>query len=263
MAEASPGIWHGVGSRGKPNRMRQVMSKKDVSEIERGAGFFQGFVAAMMGVVREKGVPFVAIYRLATDNGRPTLVRIVDLAHADWLDEQPKPSVAQSGGTPYRGGVPVEPLPADHYRVYVSYAPMPSLADLKKEFGEKNVSDIFDGRTWELHASCVGMSRTPGDKIFFFHDVGRAWEREERIAWGLAQRTAVAPNGYRPATHDEEYEFQKAHPELLDYVALGSSTPFVRRYVARVWCNGGQRILDDRWIGFGFGARNRVLLVSK
>ena len=172
----------------------------------------------------------------------------------------------QGGVHPYRGGVPSngDVLPVDHYRVHVTYAPMPSIADLKKEFGENSVSVIYDGREWELHTSCDGMSRTPGDRIFFYHDVGRAWEREEQIAWGLAQRTAVAPNGYRTATHDEEYEFQRAHPELVDYVALGDSALLDGRfrYVADVWGFEGQHI-GGGLIDVSFHARFRVLFVSK
>jgi len=241
------------------------MAKRNVSEIETGAGFFMGFVNATMDVVREKAVPFAAIYRLVTAGGRTTLVKIVDLAYADWQAEQPKLVEAQpQGGHPYRCGGEVSGLPANHYRVHLTYAPMPSLADMKKEFGKNNVSDIFDGREWELHSSCVGMDKTPGEKVFSLHDVGRSWEREEQIAWGLAQRTAIAPNGYRSPTHDEEYEFQKAHPELSNYVALGSSAQLDGgRCVAYVWSGGGQRIFGRYWVDDRFGAGRRVLFVSK
>ncbi|MDD2786112.1 MAG: hypothetical protein PHS79_04460 [Patescibacteria group bacterium] len=44
------------------------MAKRNVSEIE-GAESFIDFVSAMIGVVREKVYPFVAIYRLATAGG--------------------------------------------------------------------------------------------------------------------------------------------------------------------------------------------------
>jgi hypothetical protein len=108
------------------------------------------------------------------------------------------------------------------------------------------------------------MSRTLGDKVFLVHDVGREWESEERIAWGQAQRTPVAPNGYRPATHDEEYEFQKSHPELTNLVALGSSTVYDdHRVVAVVWSGAGRRILGSNWFSNGWHARYRVLFVSK
>lgn len=244
------------------------MAKKDVSSIEKGAGYFLGFITALMNVARQKFVPFEAIYRLGTEGGYATVVKIVDLAHTDWLAEQPKPVEAQpQGGHPsYRDAstTNVNTLPKNHYRVRLTYAPMPSLAELRKEFGKNNVSDIFDGREWELHSSCVGMDRTPGEKVFYVHEVGRNWEREEQIAWGLKQRNPAAPNGYRPATHDEEYEFSKAHPELVDYVGLGDSAlDGDRRFVASVWQGDGQRVLDDYWLDYGFSSGYRVLFVSK
>lgn len=155
-------------------------------------------------------------------------------------------------------------LPPDHYRVRVTYAQMPSMDDLKKEWGKDNVSDIFDGRPFTLHASCVGMDRTPGEKVFYVHDAGGDWESEERIAWGLKQRSAVAPNGYRPATHEETYEFAKAHPELVDFVGLGSFAVLGGgRYVAFVWRLDSQRVLADGWFVSGWRRRLRVLFVSK
>jgi len=63
---------------------------KRVSEIESGAGYFQGLITGLMEVVREKTIPFGAIYRLVTPEGRKTLQKMVDLSHADWLEEQPK-----------------------------------------------------------------------------------------------------------------------------------------------------------------------------
>lgn len=60
------------------------MAKRNVSQIESGAGFSLSFANALMDTVREKAVPFAAIYRLATAGGRSTLGKIVDLAYADW-----------------------------------------------------------------------------------------------------------------------------------------------------------------------------------
>ncbi|MDD2786070.1 MAG: hypothetical protein PHS79_04240 [Patescibacteria group bacterium] len=136
-------------------------------------------------------------------------------------------------------------LPQNHYCVPVTYAPMPSRADLEKEFGKKNVSIIFDGREWKLHSSCVGMSRMPGDRIFCVHEVEHYRVREEVIAWGLTERTVITPYGLRSAIHEETYEFSKAHPELADYVSLGSSALHDDgECVAIVWFNGRQRTLD-------------------
>ncbi len=254
------------------------MGKTSTSDIESGVGFLGGFLSTLMGHVRENKIPFEAIHRLGKAGGKQTVKKIVDLAYADWQDEQPafveatadrpqQPEMGEPllGGSSYRNApTNNDKLPANHYSVRVTYAPMPSFADLKKEFGENNVSVIFDGREWKLDSSCVGMDRTPGVKIFLVHDFGRAWESEEAIAWGLAERTAVAPNGYRPATHEEKYEFQKAHPELFNYVALGSFT--FRgdvRCVAGLWHGGGRRFLDSGAFDRRWDARYRCLFVSK
>jgi hypothetical protein len=230
------------------------MAKKNVSEIEKGAGYFQGLVTGFMEIVREKNVPFEAVYRLVTPEGRKTLSNMVAFAHQDWLAEQPpSPRISADGA-----------LPSNHYRVHVAYAGMPSLEELKREWGENNVSFIFDGRPFALHASCQGMDRTPGEKIFYLHDPGREWESEERIAWGLRQRNRVAPNGYRPATHEEEYEFAKAHPDLADFVGLGSfALNDGTRCVAGVWRGGGRRILGRYWFDDGWLRGHRVLFVRK
>ena len=242
------------------------MAKRNVSEIETGAGFFMGFVNATMDVVREKAIPFAAVYRLATAGGRKTLGSMIDLAYADWQAEQPKPVEQQpQGGHPYRDApTNGNALPPNHYRVPVTYAPMPSIDALKKEWGKDNVSVIFDGRPFNFHASCVGMDRTPGERTFYVHDAGGDWESEEQIAWGLKQRNAAAPNGYRPATHEETYEFAKAHPELVDFVGLGSFAMCDDdRYVAYVWQHDGQRFLDVVWFDDRWSRRARVLFVSK
>lgn len=165
-------------------------------------------------------------------------------------------------------------LPADHYRVRVTYAPMPSMDELKKEWGEDNVSTIVDdGRPFMLHASCVNMDRTPGEKVFYVHDAGRCWESKEQIARGAKRRNAAAPNGYRPATYEETYEFAKAHPWLADFVGLGSFVVVgADRYVARVWRNDlvgrvwkydAQRILGHGPFDGSWHPRSRVLFVSK
>ncbi len=206
-----------------------------------------------MDVTRERGVAFEAIYRLAKPAGRATLGKIVAIAHEDWRAEQPVVSASVE-----------DSLPPNHYRVHMTYAPMPSFAELEKEFGENNVSVVFDGRPFSLHASCVGMDRTPGERIVYVHDAERDWWSEEMIAWGLAQRSAIAPNGYRPMTHEEEYEFAKAHPELVDFVGLGSSAMRADCWcVADVWWHDGQRLLGSDWFGRRWSRSGRVLFVCK
>lgn len=245
--------------------MATKTNKKDWSLVVWVFGWLLSLVTALKKTATRLGVPFEAFERLGSEMGEETLNRVLQLILDDHNASLPKPAV-QEGGHPYRGGKPSngDALPADHYRVHITYAPMPSLADLKKEFGEDNVSDIFDGRPWELHSACADMVKAPGNKTFLVHDVGRDWRGEERIAWGLAQRTEVAPNGYRPATREETYEFAKARPELVDFVGLGSFTMSDDdRYVAGVWRYGSRRILDSDWFDDGWDRRGRVLFVSK
>ncbi len=231
-------------------------SKKEISELESIHGVYQGFFISLWNIVREKAVPFAAIHRLGTEGGRATLGKIVDLASEDWQAEQPNMS------EPFQGT-----LPENHYCDYVSYSPMPCHAELEneKEFGRGNVSVIFDRHFFTPHSSCARINRTPGWKIYYIHDVGRDWESEEQIAWGLKQRSAIAPNGYRPATHDEEYEFTKAHPELLDYVAPGDSARNhgSSPYIALVWARDGRRVLGNSFFYGLFSSRIRILFVVR
>ncbi len=69
------------------------MAKKNLSEIERGAGFFEGFVTNLMAVVREQNVPFEALYRLVKPEGRETLKEMVYVAQKAF---QPLSAVPQA-----------------------------------------------------------------------------------------------------------------------------------------------------------------------
>lgn len=238
--------------------------KKDFSLIAWVFGWLLALVTAIKKIAARLEVPFEAFDRLGSPEGEATIEKIVRVIHDDWLAEQPKQTASQ-GGHPYRCvSLSGNALPKDHYCVYVSYAPMPSMDDLKKKWGKDNVSDLFDGRPFSPHASCVGMDRTPCEQVFYVHDAGGDWEGEEQIAWGEKQRSAIAPKGYRPATNEEIYEFARTHPELVDFVGLGSFAMNVRnRCVTGVWLHDGQRILGGGWSGLRFDRRVRVLFVSK
>lgn len=240
-------------------------NKKDWSAVIRVFGWLLQLATTLKKIAAELDAPFEAFLRLTTERGEATLRAIVQLILNDYNASLPKPAV-QEGGHPYRGGKSSngDALPENHYRVHVTYAPMPSLADLKKEFGEGNVADIFDGRPFTLHASCEGMDRTPGKRVFYLHDAGCELESEEQIAWGLAQRTEVAPSGYRPATHEEVYEFAKTHPELIGFIALGSfMMEGINCSVACVWRDHGRRVFGASSFFIGLRFTRRVLFVSK
>jgi len=111
-------------------------------------------------------------------------------------------------------------LPKDHYAAHVTYAPFPSKSQLETEFEDK-LPGIFD-RKFYRHDSCKNMDETPGERIFWLAEVPAELIRsvEETLAWGDAQRTDIAPNGYRPATAAEAYELSKAQPELQREFAM-------------------------------------------
>ncbi len=137
-------------------------------------------------------------------------------------------------------------LPTNHYRMHVTYEPMPSLERLRATWGS-HVSDVFDGRPFTLHASCAGMSTHPGTRTFYLRRPYRSWTDDELIVWAASQRTKVAPNGYRPAIHTELYEFAVAYPWLVDFACPGSS---VIEYGERVVVGVTQyRTVDGRILG--------------
>lgn len=156
--------------------------------------------------------------------------------------------------------VTYQPHGEGEYRAFVSYAPLPSKAQLEAEFGKGNVSDIFDGRPFEKLASCLNMDETPEVKDFLVKCFGRETQSEDNIA----EMDAL---GYRPATHIEAYEFQKVYPELQHQfwiVALGSFAKFDgRRFVAVLNADGFRRIFGSYWFGRRWGARGRFLFVRK
>lgn len=102
-----------------------------------------------------------------------------------------------------------------HYRVHVSYAPLPDWSELKKEFGI--VSEIFDGsRPWKMADHLENQA--PGERFMFLKEFANPMKSRAVISWG-------ARNGYRPATHQELIDFARAYPDLQhksQLVALGS-----------------------------------------
>lgn len=164
---------------------------------------------------------------------------------------------------PYRMADTQPEKPGDHYPTYITYNPPPSLNDLKKVWGSHNVSNVFD-QPYRTHPSCARAQHTPGKKTFHLHDARREWEAEERITWGLDQRTPHAPNGYRPAMALETYEFAVAHPNLADFVGLGEYIPDgVYRYVLRVRWDNKERTLRCEKIRHVWDRHIRILLVCK
>ena len=157
------------------------------------------------------------------------------------------------------GSATEKPLGEGEYLIPVTYT-LPSKADLEKEYGKGNVSDLFDGRPFQKHASCEGMDETPGDKVFLVKHFGRETESEANIA-------EMDKLGYRPATHLEAYAFAKAQPELQRQfwiVALGSFAVLVDdRYVAMLRSVSSGRIFGLSWFVSRWNSDYRFLFVRK
>lgn len=182
--------------------------KKDWSLVIWLFGWLLSFMTVLKKLATKLEVPFEAFEHLGTEAGEEALKRVLQFILQEYW-------VSQSRSR-------TKPLPPDHYRLFVTYADIPSWDDLEAYWGKNKVSKVFDSRIPIFsHASCVGKTRTPGEKIYYLRNVGRAWRPEEEIAWGLEQRTAAAPNGYRPVIRVEAYEFFRAQPDFGDYTCLG------------------------------------------
>lgn len=251
------------------------MAKKNVSEIERGVGYFMGLATGLMNIVRERETPFEAIYRLATPRGRATLEKMVDVAFADWSAEQPK-SVLQTG-SPYRGG-PSGPLPPDHYRLRVNRGPLPSFAELEIEFGKGNVSSLFDGRPWTKSKERFENDVIVEEVVILAKDFAEEIESGEIAVYGEGNNRYILSDDivtwgikheYTPCEEKETYAFSH-DPQTRDlqhkrwHVALGSSAlGGDRRCVARLSANDRDRIFNGTWYGDRWHVSLRFLFARK
>ena len=232
------------------------MTKRNVSEIETGAGFFMGFVSATMDVVREKAYPFAAIYRLATAGGRTTLVKIVDLAYADWQAEQPKPVDEQpQGGHPYRGGPTNGNAPYSAPIVYVQ----PAFEELKRRF-PAYVNPDYKGKRFDPIERCKAVLKENREVAFEYVHMDRDASTDEVLA-------EMDRKGLRPALYEELLGFAEKYPDeqrKYPIVALGSETDVRgRRIVAYLWGADDGRNLSLLWIVGGWCDYSRFLAVRK
>ncbi len=157
-------------------------------------------------------------------------------------------------------------LPPDHYIVPCGYCQFPSMGELNKTF-PGGISNNFHDWRWNRYSLCINAREVPGNLVMFRKRFGRRMESEQVIAWGLAQRTAVAPNGYRPAMgHHEVIDFHRVNPELCQkgwYVGLGSfviDVEFRRRVAVLFALNGA--ILDSRLFDSIWCPHNWFIFVS-
>ncbi len=233
------------------------MAKKNVSEIERGAGFFMGLATGLMDVVREREVPFEAIYRLVTPAGRKTVEKMVEVALGDWQEEQPRPTEPK-GST---------------YCIPVTYKLLP-MAELREKY-DGCVSDLFDGRSWERHSSCKDIDLAPSERFmrlaeipeqFFTENKGTMTKPIREIQDQLAVHFDKL--GERFAIETEAHDFACKEPDAQRknwILALGSSALHADgdRYVAVLDEGGRGHVLLGYWVDYGLDRCVRLLLVRK
>ncbi|QQR60325.1 hypothetical protein IPH19_02810 [Candidatus Uhrbacteria bacterium] len=142
------------------------------------------------------------------------------------------------------------------FRIFVSYNPLPALAELKKLLPEEAISEWFsedDFRLWERHNSCERVDETPGERDFWIADVPKEFSEQaddERMEWSWLS-SYYEKLGFRFAVVGELIEFAVTCPSTawVEHVtALGSS--FIHGtycYVASIGENGDGRYLVDEW----------------
>lgn len=231
------------------------MAKRNVSEIESGAGFFMGFVTAMMDVVREKGTPFTTIHRLATAGGRTTLIKIVELAYADWQAEQPKPVEQPEGGHPYRGGSTNGNVLFSAPIVYVQ----PEFEELKRLF-PAYVDLEYKGKRFDPIERCKAVSKENREVSFEYVHQARGASLDDVLA-------EMDRKDLRPALYEELLGFAKKYPDeqgKFPIVALGSEIDVDgRRDFACLWKGAQGRNLRLGWFDEGWLIDCRFLAVRK
>lgn len=231
------------------------MTKRNVSEIETGAGFFMGFVNATMDVVREKAIPFAAVYRLATAGGRKTLGNMIDLAYADWQAEQPKPVEQPQGGHPYRGGPTNGNEPFSAPIVYVQ----PEFEELERRF-PAYVNPDYKGKHFDPIERCKAVSKENREVAFEYVHLDRDASTDEVLA-------EMDRRGLRPALYEELLGFAEKYPDeqrKYPIVALGSETRVHGyRYVAYLWIDDDGRSLHLNWVDLDWYGDCRFLAVRK
>lgn len=129
------------------------------------------------------------------------------------------------------------------YIVPVSYAPLPPLSELEKEFsGHNSISYLFDGsREWQKHPACSGMTENSGERAMVIARFEKRITSEQAIALGKE-------HGCRPATAYELLAFARANLGLKPdawIAALGSFVVEGARFVVLFGCLGGMRLIRD------------------
>ncbi|MBI2551064.1 hypothetical protein HYV73_01835 [Candidatus Uhrbacteria bacterium] len=85
--------------------------------MEKGGGKFLILMTGIMRIVRQQNISPMVIDRLVTKRGRSTLVKMIHVAHEDWLAEQPKTMELEPYFTPLKD----EDVPAERQAELAAY----------------------------------------------------------------------------------------------------------------------------------------------
>lgn len=149
-----------------------------------------------------------------------------------------------------------------YYRITVQSIDLPTYADLIANYGEGNVSDVWEKSKYKLklHKSLRKVTPSTGDKIVFVKKFDRAITSEKVIEWGKN-------NGYRLAFPAEREAFSKANPDLQRkfwIVDLGSFLDGnTNRHIPILCGSDNERILDFDLFDIEYGADDRFLFVCE
>lgn len=145
-------------------------------------------------------------------------------------------------------------VPEDHFIVYVTYENMLEQRDFRTKCVV--VSQIYDGRNWEVNWQVELDNEIPQDRIFFLKRFDNEIEADEVIAWAKSR-------GYRPATHKEAFAFINEHSRLRngeELISLGDYCELDIRRIVSAITNGislsGKQYTDK------FNLNNTFLLVK-
>lgn len=233
--------------------MGYIMEKRHMSEAESDVGSFMKFAKTLVEAVREKGMPFSIIYRLATPSGRSLLTKIVDLAYAEWQAEQSGLIELPNGGCDDH-----QTRSESTFLARVVYV-QPRFVELKRRF-PAYVTPEYKSIDLDPIECCKAVSKESREVAFEYVHLDRDASTDEVLA-------EMDRKGLRPALYEELLGFAEKYPDeqrKYPIVALGSEAlVHGLRYVACLWNNGDGRHLYLYWIVCAWVDRYRFLAVRK
>ena len=228
-----------VRGEGRNKHTEAIMAKKNVSEIESGAGLFQGLVTGIMDIVREMEWPFEAVYRLAKPEGRKTLKAMVELANADYQASIAPPA-------------PVEPpVPEPTIEVLdVKVDKQKTVAELVAagKYSEGYVNGDITDLNFPLGTIPPGKELVRVRLNRYFPNRQAVLDARAKIP-GLEPVTSIA---YLLTVGADKPDLQKEAP-ISDIDSVWSH-PGDYVFFPCLWCRGDERKLDLRWYDDGFRA---------